>query len=458
MAEHRIAIQNKVAIADTGIELVCNNPTDTIRFEFDDEWAGIAAKTARFSWEGKYIDVPFSGNEVEVPEIFQTNYVYVGVFGDDITSTPVKLKCRYSIKCLGGKIVSPSEDVYAQIIALINAGIDANDGVGVSTASVNDEGHLIITLTTGVSIDCGIVKGADGKGVEEYAEISQAVSELELRTTALEFDVDSLENYSKRPFAESGNSVRVENYEGMPINVVSNLEPVQEGSSDPTPENIRPITGWEGVQITRCVGDESDTYTANFGQTIYSGTYDWKSGILAVGKLMTTLEGTENWVRVGGSYPYYALNLGELNSFSSDAVICSHFKHETIAASKEGENVCDLIHSSAYNKDRIAIRPAIESVMSLDTFKEYLAAQYAAGTPVQVVYSLVTPNTIQLTPQAIYALAGENSLYGDGEISVSGRKDILWLTSDLRERIANLESMVAELKNISVTTVEGEQS
>ena len=30
------------------------------------------------------------------------------------------------------------------------------------------------------------------------------------------------------------------------------FEPVQEGTGDPSPDNVRPITGWDGVTITRC--------------------------------------------------------------------------------------------------------------------------------------------------------------------------------------------------------------
>lgn len=120
MAEYTIAVANRIATVDAGVELVCNNPTDSIRFEFDDEWSGHDTKTARFAWEGKHIDVPFSGNVVQIPEIFMTNYVNVGVFVEGITTTPVKVNCRYSIKCLGGKIVAPSDDVYDRIISLIN--------------------------------------------------------------------------------------------------------------------------------------------------------------------------------------------------------------------------------------------------------------------------------------------------------------------------------------------------
>ena len=31
-----------------------------------------------------------------------------------------------------------------------------------------------------------------------------------------------------------------------------NVEPVQSGSGDPSPSNVRPISGWTGVQVTRC--------------------------------------------------------------------------------------------------------------------------------------------------------------------------------------------------------------
>lgn len=41
-------------------------------------------------------------------------------------------------------------------------GIDGADGVGVKNAEINDKGELIITLTDGKKINCGVVKGRDG--------------------------------------------------------------------------------------------------------------------------------------------------------------------------------------------------------------------------------------------------------------------------------------------------------
>lgn len=43
-------------------------------------------------------------------------------------------------------------------------------------------------------------------------------------------------------------------------------------------------------------------------------------------------------------------------------------------------------------------------------FKQFLADQYAAGTPVIVVYPLATPVTEQITPQALNTVAGTNTL------------------------------------------------
>lgn len=42
------------------------------------------------------------------------------------------------------------------------AGTDGDDGIGISSATVNASGHLILTLTSGSDVDAGEVKGADG--------------------------------------------------------------------------------------------------------------------------------------------------------------------------------------------------------------------------------------------------------------------------------------------------------
>lgn len=51
----------------------------------------------------------------------------------------------------------------------------------------------------------------------------------------------------------------------------------------------------------------------------------------------------------------------------------------------------------------------LDSVTSADTANAWLAAQYAAGTPVIVIYPLATPTTNTVTPQPMQTAAGNNT-------------------------------------------------
>ena len=61
------------------------------------------------------------------------------------------------------------------------------------------------------------------------------------------------------PLKVSGNPVQCYPVEGYPLGITASWEPMQEGTGDPSPENIRPIKGRDSVTVTRC------------GENIYSG-------------------------------------------------------------------------------------------------------------------------------------------------------------------------------------------
>jgi len=115
-----INIKERIASLAEEVELVCNNPTDTVQFVFDSEWDSHELKTARFSWQRKFIDIPFSGDTVNVPDIDKTNSVEVGVYTDNLTSTAVKIPCKFSIKSHGSNAATPTENQYDDIVQLIN--------------------------------------------------------------------------------------------------------------------------------------------------------------------------------------------------------------------------------------------------------------------------------------------------------------------------------------------------
>ena len=119
-------IQNKIAKPLNDL-LICDNSDFTIRFKFDDEWNKETVKTARFIWNKQYVDVVFTGDTCAVPVITNSNYLAVGVYAGELrTSTPAIFACRKSILSGFEEPAPPSEDVYNQIINLINEGISVD--------------------------------------------------------------------------------------------------------------------------------------------------------------------------------------------------------------------------------------------------------------------------------------------------------------------------------------------
>ena len=82
------------------------------------------------------------------------------------------------------------------------------------------------------------------------------------------------------------------------------------------------------------------------------------------------------------------------------------------------------------------------STAAVDSWKSYLAAQAAAGTPVTIVYKLATPTSFQATgSQSLPALPGTNTVYTDADaVRVEGRTDPLATVQALTARITALEA------------------
>ena len=76
----------------------------------------------------------------------------------------------------------------------------------------------------------------------------------------------------------TGNPVVLPEYEQLEKLAIEFL-PKQAGTGDPSPENVRPITGWDSVKITVSKGDESHDYDVTFPETIYGGTVNAVTGV-----------------------------------------------------------------------------------------------------------------------------------------------------------------------------------
>lgn len=142
-----IKIRQKKAVAIGDPHIVCDNSDYTITFDFDEEWENLLVKTAVFKYkvgdETRSQKQPFSGNIVEMPPINNTRIVEVGVFAGDLkTTTPAWIPCSLSI--LSGDSVPepPSEEVYNELIELINR----KSGINFAQFDIDtSDGNLYLT-------------------------------------------------------------------------------------------------------------------------------------------------------------------------------------------------------------------------------------------------------------------------------------------------------------------------
>lgn len=236
------------------------------------------------------------------------------------------------------------------------------------------------------------------------------------------------------PLEESGNPVVCYPVAGYPLGVKAKWEPMQEGSGTPSPENIRPIKGKDSVTITR--QEDNQVITLTLPETVYGGEVDAVSGEVAETRGFVTLDGAERWT-VSGKFLgnktdwYYessripnAVNAGP----QKDNEICSHYPHADVANN-------NAVHGAAIVWGCIRIRWGDTIPDDADAWKAYLAAQYAAGTPVQITYKLAEPVSFTaIGAQPIPALAGANTVLTDADsATVTGRADPI-------KRIADLEN------------------
>ena len=135
-----ITVREKNARADDRARIVCGNSDYTVRFDFDEEWAEYAVKTARFITEGGFFtDVQFSGSDCAVPVLSGTRTLLVGVFAGDVrTTTPAYIPAIHCITDPDGTPADPTPDVYAQLMERFNA-MEAPAAVLYTAQELTDE-------------------------------------------------------------------------------------------------------------------------------------------------------------------------------------------------------------------------------------------------------------------------------------------------------------------------------
>ena len=185
-------------------------------------------------------------------------------------------------------------------------------------------------------------------------------------------------------FQKEGNPIICYPVENYPLNVKATFSPKQAGSGDPSPENVRPISGYDSVTVTQSKGEAQVKQIAlTLPETIYGGTVDVVTGA-----------GSKTW--------------GYIASYNGESL--------------PGEWISDRdVYASG----------------TTPTAGAQVAYKLATPEPFQA-----TGN------QALPAVAGLNTVYTDGDsLIISGKEDIKYTINQITSNIQNI-NQIQEINNI----------
>lgn len=190
------------------------------------------------------------------------------------------------------------------------------------------------------------------------------------------------------------------------------------------------------------------TATLGLPYTVYGGEVDVETGEGSKEWFTAILTGNETWSAWQGQQNSFDTDIKGHKNLANDAinVFCSNFLFDL------GDSRYTPYHFFSQNPGSFPDNVRLcftfdETVTNIDLAKQWIAAQYAAGTPVTICYKLATPEPFQATGnQPIPALPGTNTLFADaGDIAVTGASDPIATITALQNRVSALESAQTEM-------------
>lgn len=186
------------------------------------------------------------------------------------------------------------------------------------------------------------------------------------------------------------------------------------------------------------------TATLTLPETVYGGEVDAVTGDGKETWKTLTLDGTEEWgieqTNTPGKFGF-TFQVPEIATPTSPnitgSIVCNQYP--TVSAN-DTYSCKNGISVEAQGHKYFRIYNDTYAGGTKDEWKAYLAAQYAAGTPVQVCYKLAEPVPFTATgAQPMPALAGANTVLTDADsATVTGRADPIKRIEDLEAAVASI--------------------
>lgn len=186
---------------------------------------------------------------------------------------------------------------------------------------------------------------------------------------------------------------------------------------------------------------QGTSVTVDLNGTRYGGTLNVLTGEMTVDRGIITFDGSndESWFRsIGGTTYRYFIDISDAYSING-ARSSIEMANEGFYASSGGA-VGSLFFFGDSGRHNLYYVPP-QTLTTVEDYKTWLASN-----PLQVVYHLATPLTVQLSANTLSLLLGENHIWADtGDTAVGYRADTkLYIDSKLSAAIAELQALILE--------------
>lgn len=257
-------------------------------------------------------------------------------------------------------------------------------------------------------VDVGSTDPAYHNNAKYYAELAEDFADS--------IDPDKIESHIDAAYIKETASGSIATFsDGAPApvrNLVAEIVPVQSGSGDPSPDNVRPITGWTKAEIHVADGENphivDNVKTINWQSqagTVYGGRLDVTSGVLTVDKGYSDM-GSLGWDYYNGVfYAGLSMKVGTLGEMSD--IDCETYKP---IASGYTSQMADETIMQSYEIARVYVKDSAYTTVA--SFKSAVNGKH-------FTYPLATPQTYQLTPTEVKSLLKNNNIWADtGDVTV----------------------------------------